>query len=180
MASALDKVSEEMQMNMTPMIDVVFLLIIFFLCIDFKILESKLPAYLPKDKGTATTQLEPIEQLPVLIVCDEWGVEEPRKRNAPPINPETGTTNAFVVQGHKIHWEVGPKQFDDIEDLKVELERIYKDTSTWHPDKDTGDLKPMPVTVEPGPRVAYGDVAETLDAITAANFEEVNFGSGAK
>ena len=39
-------------MDMTPMIDVVFLLIIFFLCIDFKILEAKLPAYLPKDKGS--------------------------------------------------------------------------------------------------------------------------------
>ena len=60
------------------MIDVVFLLIIFFLCIDFKILEAKLPAYLPKDKGSATTEMEPIEQLPVLIVCDEWGQESTR------------------------------------------------------------------------------------------------------
>ncbi len=38
-----DAVDEEAEMDMTPMIDVVFLLIIFFLCIDFRILEAKLP-----------------------------------------------------------------------------------------------------------------------------------------
>ena len=51
---ALEDAQEEVKPDMTPMIDVVFLMIIFFICIDFKVLESKLPAYLPKDtKGDA-------------------------------------------------------------------------------------------------------------------------------
>lgn len=41
-----------MELNMTPMIDVIFQLIIFFMCsIHFKSLEGKLYAYGPKDKG---------------------------------------------------------------------------------------------------------------------------------
>ena len=55
------------------MIDVVFLLIIFFLCIEFRVLEAKLPAYLPKDKGSQSTQVEPMEQLSVGIYVESKG-----------------------------------------------------------------------------------------------------------
>ena len=45
---------------MTPMIDVTFLLLIFFMCtLKFKILEGKLGAYLPKDVGVQTTEARP-------------------------------------------------------------------------------------------------------------------------
>ena len=41
--------------GMTPMIDVVFLLLIFFMCASkFRIPEGALRAYLPKDSGTGT------------------------------------------------------------------------------------------------------------------------------
>ena len=61
-----EEATKETKMEMTPMIDVTFLLLIFFLCtIKFKILEGKIPAYLPKDVGVNTTpidkQLEKIE-----------------------------------------------------------------------------------------------------------------------
>ena len=71
--SHLEDVQKEHEMDMTPMIDVVFLLIIFFLCIDFKILEAKLPAYLPKDVGSHTDEVEPQEKVRIKIVCDNWG-----------------------------------------------------------------------------------------------------------
>ena len=176
--SPLDIVSEEVTMDMTPMIDVVFLLIIFFLCIDFKILEAKLPAYLPKDKGSQTFEVEPVEQLSVVIVCEKWGTEEPRNLNKPIMDPETGKRNAFVLNDHIIHWEVGPKVFREPVKLKEELERIYADKSTWQKDKDDPTkLNPMPVVVEPGESIVYGDVAQTLDAITEAGFTEINFGA---
>ncbi len=50
---------EEVEMQMTPMIDVTFLLLIFFLCsIKFKLLDGKLAAYLPRDVGVNATPLD--------------------------------------------------------------------------------------------------------------------------
>lgn len=49
-----------MQLNMTPMIDVIFQLLIFFMCsFHFKKLEGKIESHLPKDKGlfTITTDI---------------------------------------------------------------------------------------------------------------------------
>ncbi len=175
----LEEAQKEPEQDMTPMIDVVFLLIIFFLCIDFKILEAKLPAYLTKDKGSQTFEVEPVEQLPVVIVCENWGTPEPRRPGNPLIDPETGKQNAFVLHEHIIRWEVGPKVFRDVELLKEELVRIYKDKDTLQKDADNpGVLKPMPVVVETGEQIVYADVAMTLDAITEAGFEEINFGAG--
>ena len=59
--SALNEIAqEEIEMQMTPMIDVVFLLLIFFLCtLKFKLLEGKLAAYLPKDLGGNSMPAEP-------------------------------------------------------------------------------------------------------------------------
>ncbi len=174
--SPTEIMQEEFKMDMTPMIDVVFLLIIFFLCIDFKILEAKLPAYLPKDKGSQTFEVEPVEQLAVVIVCDNWGTEERRNINKPAINPETGKKNAYLLRDHDIHWEVGPKVFRDPVKLKEELVRIWSDKTLWQKDED-GVPKPMPVVVEPGESIVYADVATTLDAITEAGFTDINFGA---
>ena len=75
MSEALDLAQEEVKPDMTPMIDVVFLMIIFFICIDFKVLESKLPAFLPKDKGSSTDIVAPKEQLSLKIHVESAGLE---------------------------------------------------------------------------------------------------------
>jgi len=50
---------EEIATDMTPMIDVTFQLIIFFICtIKFKTLEGKLETQLPKDVGVNPTPVE--------------------------------------------------------------------------------------------------------------------------
>ncbi len=56
----------EAPLDLTPMIDVVFLLLIFFLTtLSFRVLEGKLPTFLPKDigqnAGPAPELLEPLE-----------------------------------------------------------------------------------------------------------------------
>lgn len=66
MAKKPERDSSLPMLDMTPMIDCTFNLLIFFLCnINFRALEAKLPAYLPKDVGVnvgpVDPQLEPIE-----------------------------------------------------------------------------------------------------------------------
>ena len=58
------------KMEFTPMIDVVFLLLIFFMCtLKFKTLEAKLATYLPTDKGSApiAADLKPEEKIRVKL-----------------------------------------------------------------------------------------------------------------
>jgi len=69
-------VIDEVPMELTPMIDVVFLLLIFFMVtLKFKVLEGKLQTYLPKDVGVNAS---PIDDLldKVEIHIDALGDDE--------------------------------------------------------------------------------------------------------
>ena len=101
--SALDDVQEEVKPDMTPMIDVVFLMIIFFICIDFKVLESKLPAYLPKDKGSNPNKVEPQEQLSIKVYVDKVGTPEyPAGVDKNSVNINTGRAYRFKLKDHTL------------------------------------------------------------------------------
>ena len=59
---------EETEMNMTPMIDIVFQLIIFFLLsLKFKTIDRRIESMLPKDRGLAPTPTFPEDFLKVKI-----------------------------------------------------------------------------------------------------------------
>jgi biopolymer transport protein ExbD len=56
---------DKCELSMTPMIDVVFLLLIFFMCATkFKVPDYRIDANLPKDKGLRAVKVKPIEELP--------------------------------------------------------------------------------------------------------------------
>ncbi len=167
MARKRKKQKEENLMNMTPMIDVTFLIIIFFLCLEFKTLEGKLNTNLPKDIGVNTSIAIPIEKLDVYITCPKggWGKEVPDK-----IDPRR-----FEVIGHKVHWMVGPTRVDTPQELerllRKEAERKVKDPKTLK-------LKTKPITINFGPGVAYQDVTTFVDIAMDAGFTEITFGGG--
>ena len=176
---ALEDAQEEVKPDMTPMIDVVFLMIIFFICIDFKVLESKLPAYLPKDKGSQSTVVEPQEQLSVKIHVETAGTPVYKEGvTAGAINPNSGRPYRFKLVDHKVRWEVGPKPLYNLQDVEKELARIAQDPASQVPDKETGGRKLMGCVIEAYPGTYYEDVAKTADACHAAGFQEINFGGG--
>lgn len=60
--------NEQADMDMTPMIDVTFLLLIFFMCtLHFKVLEGILQAHLPKDQGMQNTSAERDPEEPITV-----------------------------------------------------------------------------------------------------------------
>ncbi|MHC4470808.1 MAG: ExbD/TolR family protein [Planctomycetota bacterium] len=62
------KTDEEVKLQITPLIDIVFLLLIFFMCaMKFKTLERKVAAFLPKDRGLAKTKIK-LEEKPKITV----------------------------------------------------------------------------------------------------------------
>ncbi len=176
--NAIEDAQEEAKADMTPMIDVVFLMIIFFICIEFKVLESKLDAFLPTDKGSQSTVVEPEEQLSIKIHVMEKGTPDYSEYGGKGINPGTGRPNRFALKGHKVKWEVGPKPLYSIAAVKEELVRIAESPSSMVPDKKTGGQKLMSCVIEAYPGTFYESVAKTNDAANAAGFTEVNFGGG--
>ncbi len=155
----------ETDMDLTPMIDVVFLLLIFFLCMEFKTLESKLSANLPKDVGVNTTEAVPMEKLDIRIEQVRWGQE---------VKDPNGRTRYNLV-GHKVKWYVGPQPFRDKESFYRLLQREAKILQF---NDTTQKNEPKPITIKTGLGVTYGDVTWVIDMAKYAGFETITFGGG--
>ena len=60
-------VKSKPKLEMTPMIDVVFNLLIFFLCSPFKIAEGQLDAFLPKDQSIHPPNIEKEDKIVIFL-----------------------------------------------------------------------------------------------------------------
>ncbi len=146
--------------DMTPMIDIVFQLLIFFmLTIEFKTLEGKLAANLPKDVGVNQSDAEPKEKVEIRLK-----VENPGSK----ISPETG--EPWNGQGlfkygpdRVIVYSVGPKSMRSTDELARRLTELYR-----------ADPE-QAVTIAPYPQTVYEDVVAVLDEVVAADFKDVTF-----
>ncbi|MBL8724834.1 MAG: biopolymer transporter ExbD [Planctomycetes bacterium] len=171
--------SDDAKSDLTPMIDVVFLMVIFFVCIDFRVLEAKLPAYLPRDVGGGPSQVEPQEQLRIEIFAEAFGVPTyAGGATSASIDPNTGRPRRFVLRDHRVRWQVGPRQFADFDAMQRELVRLANDPAQLVRDPRTDGRKLMAGLVLAHPGVCYDDVARVVDAAHAAGFQDIHFGGG--
>jgi biopolymer transport protein ExbD len=155
---------EETKVDMTPMIDVTFQLIIFFLFnIRFRVLEGKLAAYLPKDVGVNAYAANPIEKVEIGIYVEEPGqkvyAEEPGK--GAPWRGESDRRFEFV--GRRIYYQIGPKKMREL----PEVARMLRDLHDKTPDR--------PATIDCRAGTVYADMIPVLDLALEANFTEVTF-----
>ena len=161
---AKKKKFEEAEMNLTPMIDVVFLLLIFFLCLEFKTLEGKLATNLPKDVGVNTSQAMPIEKLDIRVAQVNWGKQVKSKHDP----------RRFELEGHKVAYFVNARRISTIPDLERVLRKAVKVKVT----DAKGKSKARPITIKTSAGVTYGDVTELIDTAIDSGFEEITFGGG--
>jgi len=160
---------EEIKPDMTPMIDVTFLLLIFFIVtLKFKVLEGRLDAALPKDRGSSTSKAEEIEKIDIqLYVADPGDLDFE-------IDPKTKkTTTLKAYSGRKIRIEVGTQKwyyepFDPNRNTEDPLPELATFLKTF--DKDL-----TPVSIDARKGIVYGDVVVILDVIVRAKFEQVSF-----
>ena len=104
---------------MTPMIDVTFLLLIFFMCtLKFKTLEGRLAAYLPNDAGMSTEQSEPENAIDIGI-----HVVNPGTKLSPAGQLWSGTQGTRYVfdEDRKVTYSLGPKGGLSLGELKSRL-----------------------------------------------------------
>ena len=164
----------EAELSITPMIDVVFLLLIFFLLASrFKPLEGDVKSYLPKNRGqgTSTPTIDLYEVRIKLLWYDD--------QNRPTTDKEIG----HVVL--KVGKETYPtKPMEDTVTKKIEafpnweylLERI-KDFKAGY--KGQGE-KGLPVILDARKQVPWKHVVAALDTCVEAGIKDVTFAAPPK
>ena len=151
---------EDCELEMTPMIDVTFLLLIFFLCtLKFKTLEGKLSAFLPKDVGVNQSEAEPIEKVEITLrVINEGKRMDPQDASKP-----WSGEKRYQWVGREISYQIGPRKFSDLVALEKRLVELH----------EADDERPATIDSRPG--TIYGDVVPVLDATIRAKFTEITF-----
>jgi biopolymer transport protein ExbD len=138
----------KMELEMTPMIDVVFNLLIFFLCMPFRVPEGELDAFLPRDVGLFddSVKLEDLEKVVVRI-------------------KDTKTRNPKVYLGNvpvRARNSAGYPDFDRLAEQLVGL-------------KEKSGGEPPPVEIDSDPLVEYEFVIGALNACTKARIGDIRF-----
>ena len=166
---------EDTEMNMTPMIDVVFQLIVFFLLsLKFKSVERRIDSFLPKDRGIQATQ-QFVEELPMVTV-------KLFRRNMD--DPDNAYT--LIRLGNHYECKLPKGDFDekDIEGTKRRLEEYDKVfeglrnaiAATWRKMGNNPDAKGEIKTPRPkGLKVPHGDVVRVLDTFIQIGLTDVKF-----
>jgi biopolymer transport protein ExbD len=154
-------------MEMTPMIDVTFLLLVFFLCtLRFKPLEGKLNAYLPKDTGQAYQPSEPEPELRVRVAVlhpgsKVWAGDSSGRTAFDPRDPR----HLRFAPGadRELQWSVGARRSAEFSEFAAALRDQAR----------VDDGRPVVLDVQPG--VHTGEAVRVLDALQAVGFGEVRF-----
>ncbi len=183
MQTARDASQDDADLKMTPMIDVTFLLLIFFMCtLEFKTLDGKLAAYLPKDVGIHPQPTDPIEKVEILVTVERPGARLKPSHPVPRLF-QADDTGRYVwnteelVEEHpslglypvrELEYRVGPFATRDLEELRKRLAKTYRDR------KSRGEESP-PATIDARAGTVYEDVADVLDNALDAGFEEITF-----
>ena len=151
---------EEVKMDMTPMIDVVFQLIIFFMCnIKYKTLEGRLDAYLPKDVGVNQSEAKPIEKVEILLKVVEIG----ERRDPKNVNQPWAGKGTFEYVGRKVSYQIGPRKTADVAEVRKILAQLHRE----NPERKS--------TIDCRPGTIYADMIPVLDAAVDAGFTDITF-----
>jgi biopolymer transport protein ExbD len=135
-------------MNMTPMIDVVFQLIVVFLCsMKFKTLDQKVEATLPRDRSVESDAIAVPDHHPVLAV---------RLQCRGPGDP-----TRVVVAGNRLG------EVDEGDPLWTRLEAFARAVLARSP--------ALVGEIDASPEVEHGAVIRALDGLTAAGLTSVRF-----
>lgn len=166
---------EDTEMNMTPMIDIVFQLIVFFLLtLKFKSVDQRIETELPKDRGIAMTE-QFVEELPMITVkLFRVNREDP--------------ANAFtrIRVGQNYTFELPKGEWNSLEGeqeeaMELAYENVFANVTNaiktlWAAQGENAEIKGEIKTPRPsGESVPHGDVIKVLDSFMQAGLDDVKF-----
>jgi len=150
---------EKMELELTPMIDVAFLIIIFFMCLPFKTLDGKLQAFLPTEKGMAPTPEKPPEAfwIKVHIVGRK---EEPRR---------WGPNGSIEVKmPSEVKYRFGQEESESLDDVSAYIKKMKRESESVPDANLTGEIKA-------GHKVPHKYIIAVLNKFAEHGVEKVDF-----
>jgi biopolymer transport protein ExbD len=178
---------EEFSMDMTPMIDVVFLLIIFFILMPPKEMEGQLQSYLPNDSSAPPppNQEQPPPKFTITISSKKINTEEIETNvsfNSRPVcqfvtysldalNKIYSLPNSEKSEKLDKEYKRDEGQFDPnfSSDIKLLIKRM-EDAAIGSPDGNETD-----VIIDAAPNVPFKIILAILNAGAGADFPNLKF-----
>jgi biopolymer transport protein ExbD len=149
---------EKAELQLTPMIDMAFLIIIFFMCLPFKTLEGKLAAFLPTDKGINPIPQEPPNEIKVSVhivarqeIAARWGPE-----------------NKAISKPTVFKYKFGDRETDQLGDVSQWIKDAYRAAEGTENTKVLGEIKA-------GHKVPHKFVVAVLNKFAEAGMQKVDF-----
>ena len=162
--------TDEGTLNMTPMIDIVFQLILFFLFnLRFKSLDYRIETQLPKDRGINPTPQLVVDIPSIKVLLFRVNEEDPSKAY-------TKIKIAGVeYKGSNYQWSGSRpsdlKLEDDRDQFYARIQGKIAELAKAGKDMKGEIDTPLPS----GASVPHSDVIRVLDCFLGANIKEVNF-----
>ena len=166
---------EDTEMNMTPMIDIVFQLIIFFmLTMKFKEIDRRIDSQLPKDRGMAATSDFPEEFEKIKIKVFRRNLKEAESEQYTLIKVDN--THEFKLpKNWKGFANASPEQAAAYSAVIEKVYSVVMGKLRAHPgnkDEVKGEIVAPPPK---GGAVPHGDVMQILDVFLRAKITDVMF-----
>lgn len=154
------------KLDLTPMIDAVFLLLIFFMCsMEFRAPDALIKAFLPKDRGP--NQQSPDEIRPDVRIKLLW------------IDPTTLRPTADPDAGEVV-LKVGSHIYADAEG-RPDYEALYRELVKLRETARRGPTaESLPAIIDARGQVPYQHVVSALNACVKAKLTEVSFAAPEK
>jgi biopolymer transport protein ExbD len=143
---------------MTPLIDIAFLILIFFMCLPFKTLEGKLAAFLPTDKGIAPTNEEPPVEIKVQIHILARK-EEKRK---------WGPLDKMVMMPTQVRYKYNERETESMEEVGRWIKEAMKQRENDSDIKVVGEIKAAH-------KIPHMFVVAVLNKFKEADMAQVDF-----
>ena len=164
---------DDTELNMTPMIDIVFQLIIFFLLsLKFKTVDRRIDSMLPKDRGLAPTPTFPEDFLKIKIKVFRREMSDPKKAHTM-IKIDNEAKKYFLPKGWKGRLKDSRVDEYDATIAKVKQTVLRKiKAHGGNSDEVKGEIVAPPPK---GGAVPHGDVVQMLNIFLSVGMTDVVF-----
>lgn len=149
------------QMNMTPLIDVVFQLILFFMLVNNIVAEESIQMIVPLLEDPETQQLGDVHRIVINAGTFEYDIKS-RQSNPLNVAGEMGILKA----GHGTHYEWNFQEGAGKEQALTELTSVLQEAKIENPK--------VQVVLRADAALYYEDVQQVMQAITAAKIDTTN------